>query len=107
MTTTLGIVTCLTCVLIVRCSAAYSYEHCARSDLRVNCTSVKFSHVPIIFNPRLTEFTLRDADIAELGHSRPLDVYTRVEFLDLSQNLLAHIPDGAFNKQKVLRVSPP
>lgn len=118
MTIVLGIVTCLTCVLLVPCSATHlthltsphntplhSFTHCARSDLRVNCTSVKLSHVPIIFNPRLTELTLRDMDITQLGMSRPLEVYTRVEYLDLSQNGLAHIPDGAFGKQKVLRVS--
>ena len=99
----LGIITCV--LLIVRCSAAHSFKQCAVADLRVNCTSVSLSHVPIIFNPRLTQLTLRDTGITQLGQSRPLDVYTRVEYLDLSHNGLANIPDGAFRNQKVLRVS--
>lgn len=109
MTIVLGIASSLTCLillLLVRCSTADSFRNCTVTEFRANCTSLRLSHVPIIFNPRLTELTLRDTDIAQLGQSRPLEVYTRIEYLDLSQNGLAHIPDGAFSKQKVLRVSP-
>lgn len=82
-----------------------SVKNCDIAGLRVNCTSVTLSSVPIIFNPRLTDLTLRDTGITQLGQSRPLDVYTRVQFLDLSHNSLRNIPDEAFRNQKVLRVS--
>lgn len=94
----LGIVSCV--LLISRCSALDSYVLCAQQDFRVNCTSLCLEHVPIIFNPRLQELTLRNSCISQLGTSRPLEVYTRLLYLDLSQNSLPRIPDETFHSQK-------
>ena len=95
----------LVAVACLSAAGAQSFRNCFIADLSVNCTSVTLSSVPIIFNPRLTQLTLRNTSISQLGQSRPLDVYTRVQFLDLSQNNLTLIPDEAFRNLKLLRVS--
>ena len=79
---------------------------CSQDGLQANCTaSNNLKSIPITLNPRLTSYIIRDTDIADLGVSRPFDVYTFLVNLDLSNNKLQEIPVNTFQNQKQLRVS--
>lgn len=78
---------------------------CMNSGLQVNCSGGTFKHVPITFNPRLREFNISHNELSNLGVSRPFDVYSMLQYLDLSYNKLQEIPMNTFQNQKQLRVS--
>lgn len=78
---------------------------CMNNGLQVNCSGGTFKHVPITFNPRLKEFNISHNELSNLGVSRPFDVYSMLQSLDLSYNKLQEIPMNTFQNQKQLRVS--
>lgn len=80
-------------------------DKCICDNLHVNCTGGNFKHVPLTFNPRMKTYIISHNELSNLGVSRPFDVYSSLNTLDLSYNKLQEIPMNTFQNQKQLKVS--
>ena len=71
--------------------------YCNNTLLKVTCSSPSLSILPITLNPHITSLTFSDSQVQAVDDS--LQFYEALLLLDLSNNQIRNIQDGAFTFQ--------